>query len=107
MALLRAVEQGFSLVRPANHGLNVVTDYQGRVLGRLDHYATSDRRLSAAVPERGVTTVYQRTGDALPWFSLGLTVFFLALLLRHYALNDSPNGPRVNEAKQVSPIPLR
>jgi apolipoprotein N-acyltransferase len=85
MALVRAVEQGFSLVRPANHGLNLVTDYQGRVLGRLDHYATSDRRLSAAVPERGVTTVYQRTGDALPWLCLALTVLFLALLLRHRA----------------------
>ena len=59
-----------------------MTGYQGRVLGRLDHYATSDRRLSAAVPNRGVTTLYQRTGDALPWFCLALTVLFLALLVR-------------------------
>ena len=88
MALMRAVEQGFSLVRPANHGLNTVTDYQGRVLARLDHYVTSDRRLSAAVPARGVTTVYQRTGDVLPWFCVVLSVLFLALLLRHRAPND-------------------
>lgn len=82
MALMRAVEQGFSLVRPANHGLNVVADYQGRILARLDHYATSDRRLSAVVPSRGTTTLYQRTGDALPWACLALTVVFVALLVR-------------------------
>ncbi len=89
MALVRAVEQGFSMVRPANHGLNLVTDYQGRVLGRLDHYDTSDRRLSAAVPERGVTTVYQRTGDVLPWLCLALTVLFIVFLIRHRVLRDS------------------
>lgn len=102
MALVRGVEQGFSMVRPANHGLNLVTDYQGRILGRLDHYATSDRRLSAAVPERGVTTVYQRTGDALPWICLALTVLSLALLLRRRAPSDSARGaptePRVGGA---------
>jgi apolipoprotein N-acyltransferase len=89
MALVRGVEQGFSLVRPANHGLNVVADYQGRVLARLDHYTTSDRRLSAAVPERGVTTVYQRTGDLLPWLCLVLTVLFVALLVRRRVASDS------------------
>ena len=82
MALLRAVEQGFSMVRPANHGLTVVADYQGRILGRMDHYTTSDRRLSALVPKRGTTTVYRRTGDALPWACMALTVIFLALLFR-------------------------
>jgi apolipoprotein N-acyltransferase len=66
-----------------------VADYQGRVLARLDHYVTSDRRLSAAVPKRGVTTVYQRTGDVLPWLCLALTVVFVALLIRRRAASAS------------------
>ncbi|UCG86114.1 MAG: hypothetical protein JSW71_19760 [Gemmatimonadota bacterium] len=82
MAVLRAVEQGFSLVRPANHGLTVAVDYQGRILGRLDHYTTSDRRMSVQVPKRGTTTVYARTGDLLPWACLALTVISLVLSVR-------------------------
>jgi apolipoprotein N-acyltransferase len=85
MAIVRAVELGFALVRPANHGVTIAADHQGRILGRMDHYATSERRMSATVPGKGVVTVYSRTGDALPWaclaFSAGIVVRALLLAM--------------------------
>lgn len=82
MAVMRAVEQGFSLVRPANYGLTLATDYQGRVLARMDHFTTTDHQLSAWVPRDGVTTLYSRTGDVLPW----LCLLFVALAAARVAI---------------------
>ena len=67
---MRAVEQGFSLARPANYGLTLAADYQGRVLARMDHFTTAEHQLSAWVPRDGVTTIYSRTGEVLPWLCL-------------------------------------
>lgn len=67
MARFRAVEQGFNMVRQVNHGLSVATDYQGRVLARMDHFTSNDRILMAQVPTRGVRTFYSRTGDSFAW----------------------------------------
>ncbi len=78
MAVMRAVEQGFSLVRPANHGLSLAADHQGRILATMDHYATSDREMAASVPAQGSRTIYTRIGDLLPWTCLALCVLFAA-----------------------------
>ncbi|UCF38290.1 MAG: hypothetical protein JSU96_05415 [Acidobacteriota bacterium] len=85
MSIMRAVEQGFSLVRPANHGLTLAADYQGRVLGRMDHYMTSDRRMSVSVPVKGTTTLYARTGDLFAWLCVVLSALFLARLAQLFA----------------------
>jgi apolipoprotein N-acyltransferase len=79
MAVFRAVEQGFNMVRHVSHGLSIATDYQGRVRGAMDHYATfGERALISEVPTRGVRTVYGRAGDLFSWLALaglvGLTV---------------------------------
>lgn len=72
MAVFRAVEQGFNMVRHASHGLSIATDYQGRVRGAMDHYATSgERALISEVPARGVRTIYGRIGDLFSWLALG------------------------------------
>ncbi len=71
MAVFRAVEQGFNMVRHVSKGLSIATDYQGRVLGMMDHYQTfGDRELVAEVPTIGVRTIYSRTGDLFSWLVL-------------------------------------
>jgi apolipoprotein N-acyltransferase len=82
MAVMRAVEQGFSLVRPANHGLTLAADHQGRILATMDHYATSERQMAASIPAQGSRTLYTRIGDVLPWTCLALSVLFAAALVR-------------------------
>ncbi len=71
MAVFRAVEQGFNMVRQASGGLSLAADYQGRVLGAMDHYQTSgDRVLVADVPTKGARTFYSRVGDLFSWLAL-------------------------------------
>jgi apolipoprotein N-acyltransferase len=71
MAVFRAVEQGFNMVRHTSNGLSVAVDYQGRVRGAMDHYeVTRDRVLVAELPVRGVRTIYSRAGDLFSWLAL-------------------------------------
>jgi len=75
MARLRAVEQGFNMVRHTSHGLSLAADYQGRVLSSMDHYTTTDRVLISQVPTSGTRTVYARIGDTFAWLCVaGLLV---------------------------------
>jgi apolipoprotein N-acyltransferase len=76
MAVFRAVEQGFNLVRHVSRGLSVAADYQGRVRGFMDHYETpGERELVAEVPTKGSRTIYSAVGDIFSWLALaGLAV---------------------------------
>ncbi len=89
MAVFRAVEQGVPLLRPANHGLSVATDYQGRLLASMNHFTTEDRVLIAFIPIKGSRTVYSMIGDTFAWIcvfgALGLS---LLLWLRGFLVNS-------------------
>ena len=81
----RALEQGFSLVRPnTSTGLSVAYDYQGRLLASLDYAKTSQRILIADVPTKGVNTIYSTVGDLFAWLCVIGTLFLIvwALLKR-------------------------
>jgi apolipoprotein N-acyltransferase len=70
MARFRAIEQGFNMVRQTSLGLSVATDYQGRVLNRMDHYTTADHVMVSEVPTRGVNTIYSIIGDLFAWLCI-------------------------------------
>jgi apolipoprotein N-acyltransferase len=70
MAVFRAVENGFSLVRAARNGLSIAVDYQGRVLAAMDHFKTDDRVMIAHVPVKGAFTLYAQIGDVFAWLSI-------------------------------------
>jgi len=74
-AVFRAVENGVTLVRATRWGWSAVVDACGRVLGRLDHFAVSERVLIAEAPVAGRRTFYARIGDAWAWLCVsGLVV---------------------------------
>jgi apolipoprotein N-acyltransferase len=80
MATLRAIENGFSMVRPVIGGRAIAVDPYGRVLAQADYgpeayFAGGTHVLVAFLPTRGVATIYAWVGDALAWLSIG----FLAL----------------------------
>jgi apolipoprotein N-acyltransferase len=83
MALMRAVEGGFTLVRDAKVGLLTASDDRGRILAetstRSDGAMTT---LLARVPVRHDPTLYQRWGDWFAWLDL----IALASLLAYSAL---------------------
>jgi apolipoprotein N-acyltransferase len=83
VATYRAVENGFSLVRPAGTGMSTITDYQGHVLGSQNFYTTTDGIMLSSVPTRGVTTIYSRIGDLFAFLCAGGLVFLAAWAFIH------------------------
>lgn len=77
-AILRGVENGFSVLRSAFSGLETVSDAQGRVLAsaNTDHFGMIVTR--ASVPLGPGPTLYTRIGDVFSWLclaaALGLSV---------------------------------
>jgi apolipoprotein N-acyltransferase len=100
-AVLRAVENGMSIVRPARQGTSLAVDYQGRILGQDSSWyradpATTEHTLTVAVPIRGARTPYALFfGDVLGWLSiaglLGAATF--AILRRRAARTAVPIRP--------------
>lgn len=70
VAVMRAIENGVSIVHVSDSGLSVITDPYGRILAATDHYPAGERALVAQVPTRGVWTLYPIIGDLFAWLSI-------------------------------------
>ncbi|MGW0803366.1 apolipoprotein N-acyltransferase [Nonomuraea sp. NPDC002799] len=80
-AAIRAVENGYSLIRQAGNGLAAVFDPQGRMLTSADYFTTTQQTMTAYVPVAGSPTLYARIGDLFAWLCLGgLAVLAVAAL---------------------------
>lgn len=66
-AVLAAVEGGYSLVRQDAEGVSAAYDHEGHALATSDYFTTGRQTTVAYVPVRGVTTLYDRVGDAFAW----------------------------------------
>jgi apolipoprotein N-acyltransferase len=67
MAVLRGIEQGFSVIRTANDGLLTVSDPYGRIVAEVRSDQDRVTTLFAAAPVGPVPTVYRRVGDTFGW----------------------------------------
>jgi apolipoprotein N-acyltransferase len=67
MAVLRAIENGFSLVRAAGQGLSVATDNRGNIISSMDYFHTDEQIMYASVPAQHSNTVYTLFGDFFGW----------------------------------------
>lgn len=76
MAVMRTVEDGFSMVRPAHDGLVIVSDAQGRLVAARRDAPTGLTMVVADVPLGPGPTPYTRIGDVFPWACL---IFSLVL----------------------------
>jgi apolipoprotein N-acyltransferase len=86
MATMRAIENGFSLVRPVIGGRALAVDPYGRVLAQAEYgqgayFAGGTHVLVAQVPTRGVTTLYARIGDSFAWACLLALIAAVVLAL--------------------------
>lgn len=63
MAIYRAIENGFTLVRSTGEGLSVVVDRTGRVLAASDYFTKNDGVMTAHAPIDGTWTIYSLIGD--------------------------------------------
>jgi apolipoprotein N-acyltransferase len=76
-AILRGVEDGFSIARAPRHGILTVSDDRGRVLAERVTSAQPFTTLIAQVPVQHRSTLYSRWGNWFAWFCSAL--FFLIL----------------------------
>ncbi len=79
VGMLRAVENGFSMVRQVSSGASMAVDPWGRVLARQDHFRTADRLMFADVPTRGTRTLYGLLGDWFAYAGAALAVVLVVL----------------------------
>ncbi|QTL98184.1 hypothetical protein GM661_09430 [Iocasia frigidifontis] len=81
----RAIENGFSIIRPTYNGITYMEDYNGEIIAMMDSDKTETGILYADLPIKGVETIYYKIGDLLGWLSLfGLFVLiFISIRLKN------------------------
>lgn len=88
MAILRGVEDGFSIARAPKQGILTVTDDRGHVLAERVTSAAPFTTLVASVPVANQRTVYDRSGN---WFPLLDLPVALALLFSLVVVAPDPH----------------
>jgi apolipoprotein N-acyltransferase len=78
MAMMRGIENGFSLVRPVSGATSVMTDPYGRVRGIKKFDDEGSKVLIAYVPVKGVKTFYPIIGDIVVYMC-GIAFIALAV----------------------------
>jgi apolipoprotein N-acyltransferase len=75
MSVMRGVENGFAIVRPAHDGLVFASDAQGRLVALKKDAPTGLTMIVADLPLGPGPTLYTRIGDVFPWICV---IFSLA-----------------------------
>jgi apolipoprotein N-acyltransferase len=82
IAVMRAVEDGFSLVRAARNGLLTVADDRGRIVAEISSGTAPFATILATVPAGHSDTLFLSLGDWFGWCAIALLVLVLVQLLR-------------------------
>lgn len=82
IAIMRSIENGFSMARAARNGLLTINDAYGRIIARADSGRDDIVSLIADVTLGRGNTLYTRIGDVFAWVCLAVTALLLALLFR-------------------------
>jgi apolipoprotein N-acyltransferase len=82
IAIMRGVENGFSIAHAAKNGYLTVTDNRGRILAQTRSDSAPFATLIAEVPVAHATTLYRLWGDWFAWLSLAILLFALIQLFR-------------------------
>ncbi len=82
IAVMRGVEDGFSIARAAKNGFLTVSDDRGRIVGEVSSSSAPFATLLVDVPAAHSWTVYQLLGDWLAWVAIALLVFAMMHMVR-------------------------
>jgi apolipoprotein N-acyltransferase len=88
IAVMRAVDDGFSLVRSARNGLLTVADNRGRIVGEIATNTAPFATLLARLPAGHSRTLFLWLGDWFGWCSVILLIVVLARLVRYRTPNN-------------------
>ena len=82
IAVMRGVEDGFSIARAARDGYLTVSDNRGRILAETRSNSSSFATLLADVPTTHDSTIYLRFGDWFSWLTIVILAGVLVQLTR-------------------------
>ena len=82
MAIMRGVEDGFSIARAARNGYLTVSDDRGRILAEARSDSAPFAALLAEVPVAHEATLYLLMGDWFGWFAIAILAFAIFQLYR-------------------------
>ncbi|MCU1224510.1 MAG: hypothetical protein JWQ42_2603 [Edaphobacter sp.] len=82
IAVMRGVEDGFSIARAAKNGFLTVSDDRGRIVGEVSSSSAPFATLLVDVPAAHSWTVYQLLGDSFAWIAIALLVFAMMQMVR-------------------------
>jgi len=82
IALMRGVENGFSMVRAAKNGSVYVSDNRGRILAEVHTNTAPFVTLLAEVPVVHAATLYQLLGNWFAWVALAVLLWIIVRVLR-------------------------
>ncbi|RDS79684.1 hypothetical protein DWU98_16600 [Dyella monticola] len=82
IALMRGVENGFSMVRAAKNGSLYVSDSRGRILAEVRTNTAPFVTLVAEVPVAHAMTLYQLLGNWFAWITLAVLLWVIVQVLR-------------------------
>ncbi len=78
MASVRAIENGFSLVRTASGATSIATDPRGNIISTQKFHSSRPNVMVAHVAVAGVKTIYRAVGDSFALACIGMAGFLLA-----------------------------
>ncbi|MEP0131860.1 MAG: nitrilase-related carbon-nitrogen hydrolase [Eudoraea sp.] len=81
MSSLRGIENGVSVFRPVSRATSIATDPYGNLLGSSNFFTSKEKILMANVPIKGINTLYNRIGDALPYMAMVFIAYILFEML--------------------------
>jgi apolipoprotein N-acyltransferase len=96
IAVMRAVEGGFSLVRTARDGLLTVADNRGRIVAEIASDTAPFAVLLAKAPAGHSHTLFLLLGDWFGWCAMVLFVLVLIQLLRVRRTTPMPLSPAIS-----------
>jgi apolipoprotein N-acyltransferase len=82
LMVYRAVENGFTMMRPSAKGISLGVDALGRELARGEYYSTDRLDIVAMMPVQALPTLYSRIGDVFAYASV---IALIALTVRAFA----------------------
>ena len=82
MAVMRGVEDGFSIVRAAKNGYLTVSDSRGRIVAETRSDSAPFPALVVNIPAAHSATIYLLLGDWFAWLAMGTLVFSITQVFR-------------------------
>jgi apolipoprotein N-acyltransferase len=82
---IRAIEQGFNLVRAASRGLSASFTSKGELISSQNYFTSNDIILYSDVPMKGSHTFYGMVGDLFAWLCI---LFFVSISIYAFMNRD-------------------